>query len=273
MIATIVVPTYNEAENLPVLVPRVHAAVPDAEILVVDDASADGTADVARSLARSHPVRVVERRGERGLATAVLRGFAEARTDLTAVMDADLSHPPEILPALLRALENGADVAVGSRYVPGGEIDAWPAFRRFASWSGTLLARPLTKVRDPMSGFFCLRRALLEGVELRPRGFKILLEILARTRPSSVVEIPIRFGDRAAGSSKFDGRERREFLRQVAGLYRDLGAWPFRAALALAMGGLCGLGALGVPDLSTGGAAAAGIAGAGLAWAFAPRPR
>ncbi len=236
--ATVVVPTFNEAENLPVLVRRIINAVPDVEVLVVDDASADGTAAVARDLAHSFPVRVVERRGERGLSTAVLRGFAESRTDVVAVLDADLSHPPEMLPELLRALEEGADVAVGSRYVPGGDIDHWPLVRRLTSRAGTLLARPLTSVRDPMAGCFCLRRSLLRGVDLKPRGFKILLEILARVRPARVVEVPIHFEDRAAGASKFDGRERQEFLKQVGSLYLDLNAWPLRLAKFLLVGAL-----------------------------------
>jgi dolichol-phosphate mannosyltransferase len=231
---TVVVPTYNEADNLPALARRLAAAMPEAELLVVDDASIDGTAGVARALS----AKVVERVGERGLSTAVLRGVAEARTDLVVVMDADLSHPPEAVPALVRAVEEGADVAVGSRYVPGGDIDRWPLLRRLTSKAGTLLARPLTSVRDPMAGFFCLRRSSLRGVELRPRGFKILLEILARVRPGRVVEVPIRFEDREAGKSKFDGRERREFLKQVWALYRDLNAWPLRVAKFLATGAL-----------------------------------
>ena len=157
MPATVVVPTYNESANLPSLVERVCTALPGAEIVVVDDASKDGTADVARELSKKYPVRVVERFDERGLSTAVLRGMDEARTDLCVVMDADLSHPPEAIPKLVQAVQDGADVAVGSRYVPGGDFDEWPLFRRFASKAGTLLARPLTPVRDPMAGFFCLR--------------------------------------------------------------------------------------------------------------------
>ena len=150
---TVVVPTYNEADNLPELVKRICTSLPDAEVLVIDDASKDGTADVARRLGTEWPVRIVERFDERGLSTAVMKGFAEAKTDLCVVMDADLSHPPEAIPKLVQAVQEGADVAVGSRYVPGGDIDEWPLFRRFASKAGTLLARPLTPVRDPMAGF------------------------------------------------------------------------------------------------------------------------
>jgi dolichol-phosphate mannosyltransferase len=238
LIATVVVPTYNESANLPPLVGRICAALPGVEVVVVDDASKDGTADVARDLAKKFPVRVVERFDERGLSTAVLRGMEEARTDLCVVMDADLSHPPEAIPKLVQAVQDGADVAVGSRYVSGGDIDEWPLFRRFASRAGTLLARPLTSVRDPMAGFFCLRKSLFAGIPLKPRGFKILLEILARTRTKKTTEVPIHFEDRAAGASKFSSKERREFLKQVWMLYLDLNAWPWRLAKFLATGGL-----------------------------------
>jgi dolichol-phosphate mannosyltransferase len=238
VVATVVVPTYNESANLPKLVERICAALPATEIVVVDDASKDGTADVARDLAKKYPVRVVERIDERGLSTAVLRGMEEARTDLCVVMDADLSHPPEAIPKLVKAVQDGADVAVGSRYVPGGDIDEWPLFRRFASKAGTLLARPLTPVRDPMAGFFCLRKSLFAGIPLKPRGFKILLEILARTGTRKTAEVPIHFEDRAAGASKFSSKERREFLKQVWTLYLDLNAWPWRVAKFLMTGGL-----------------------------------
>jgi len=238
VIATVVVPTYNESANLPKLVERICAALPETEIVVVDDASKDGTADVARELSKKYPVRIIERFDERGLSTAVLRGMAESRTDLCVVMDADLSHPPEAIPKLVKAVQDGADVAVGSRYVPGGDIDEWPLFRRFASKAGTLLARPLTPVRDPMAGFFCLRRSLFDGIPLKPRGFKILLEILARTRTRKTAEVPIHFEDRAAGLSKFSSKERKEFLKQVWTLYLDTNAWPWRVAKFLVTGGL-----------------------------------
>jgi dolichol-phosphate mannosyltransferase len=232
MRATVVVPTYNEAGNLPELTRRIRTALPDADILVVDDASPDGTAAAARDLG----VRVIERRDERGLSSAVVRGFAEAQADVLVVMDADLSHPPEAIPQLVAAVEGGADMSVGSRYVPGGEIDNWPLLRRMTSRAGTLLARPLTSVRDPLAGFFCLRRSLLDGVTLKPRGFKILLEILARARPRRVVEIPIRFQDRGEGQSKFGPRERKDYLRQLRELYVDLNAWPLRLAKFLTTG-------------------------------------
>ncbi len=234
--AAVVVPTFNEAPNLPDLVRRVCEALPDVEIVVVDDASPDGTADVAESLAVEFPVRVIRREGERSLSSAVLRGLSESRAEICVVMDADLGHPPGTIPELVKAVEGGADLAIGSRYASGGAIDEWPWHRRLASKAGTLLARPLTGVRDPLSGFFCLRAKLLEGVKLRPRGFKILLEILARAHPARVVEVPIRFEDRGAGRSKFGPRERREYLAQIWTLYRDLNAWPWCVAKFLVTG-------------------------------------
>lgn len=244
--ATVIVPTWNEAENVEPLARRVHAALPEAEILFVDDASTDGTPERVRALERLLPVRLVERRDERGLSTAVLRGIAEAASDLCVVMDADLSHPPEAVPSLVEAVERGADIAVGSRYAAGGSIDEWPFLRRITSRAGTWLARPLTPVKDPLAGFFALRRKLLEGVELRPRGFKILLEILARAPIRRVAEIPIRFQDREAGRSKFDRRQRREFLKQVWTLYRERNAWPWKLLKFLVVGGLGVLVHLGV---------------------------
>jgi len=237
---SVIVPTYNEVENVSVLVQRILTVMPDAEIIVVDDASPDGTAARAREFAEWHPVKVVERKGERGLSTAVLRGLDEAQSDICIVMDADLSHPPEAIPALVKAVAEGAEVAVGSRYMAGGQIGGWPLLRRLTSQVGTLLARPLTNVCDPLAGFFCLRRSLLRGVELKPRGFKILLEILARTQVDKVVEVPIRFADRGTGMSKFSRKEQREYLAQLWSLYTELNAWPLRLAkfLVTEMSGL-----------------------------------
>lgn len=263
---TVVVPTYNEADNLPELVRRICGSLAGVEVLVIDDASKDGTADVVRRLSAEWPVRVVERFDERGLSTAVLRGFKEARTDLCVVMDADLSHPPEAIPKLVQAVQEGADVAVGSRYVRGGDIENWPFLRRMTSWMGTLLARPLTPVRDPMAGFFGLRRSLLSGVELKPKGFKILLEILARTGTKKIVEVPIRFEDRSAGASKFSSKERKEFLQQVGILYRDLNAWPLRLMKFLCTGALGILPNLGILNLLHRGLGTSQDAAASAGW-------
>ena len=226
---TVILPTYEEASNLPVILPRIAAALRPLEcpfeIVVVDDNSPDGSAGVAEDIAAEAalPVRVVSRRDERSLATAVVRGAVEARYLCVAVLDADLSHDPDSLPALLGPIVNGTyDVVVGSRYA-GGEISGWPLRRRVTSRTATLFARLLTRVADPLSGFFATRRELLDGstLALKPRGYKILLELLGRSRGLRVCEVPIVFTDRASGKSKFGTREIVHFLAQCAALAAD----------------------------------------------------
>lgn len=223
---TVVVPTYCEAANLPLLVPHLSAALHDAglrgEILIVDDASPDETEPACRELALSYPLRLLVRRGERGLSGAVLYGLRQARGDVLVVMDADLSHPPEKVPALVAAVRGGADFALGSRYVRGGSTDAgWGLLRRLNSWTATLLALPLTRARDPLAGFFALRReTFTAGGPFDPVGFKVGLELLVKCRCRRVREIPIAFTDRARGTSKLTLRERFDFLRHLARLYR-----------------------------------------------------
>jgi dolichol-phosphate mannosyltransferase len=187
------------------------------EICVVDDDSPDGTWRVAAEYAAEHPeVAVLRRTGERGLSAAILDGFARCRGGILAVMDADLSHPPALLPRLVDAVAAGADVAVGSRRVPGGGADPWPWHRRRTSDAATALARwwlgvPLA---DPMSGYFALARGVLDGVRarLRPRGYKILLEIVCRAGPLRIVELPYVFRDRRQGVSKLSAKVAIEFL-------------------------------------------------------------
>ncbi|NUM88193.1 MAG: polyprenol monophosphomannose synthase [Bdellovibrionales bacterium] len=220
---TIVVPTYNERENLAPLAQRVFNAVNPtaAELLIVDDDSPDATAEEAVRLSREYPIRVVVRRSERGLATAVIEGIRAARGDLVVVMDADLSHPPERIPALVEALRDpGVRMAIGSRFVPGGKVDLyWPLHRRLISRVGRWLARPLTGVKDMASGFFAVRRADVRADILRPIGYKILLEIVVRHGWKNVVELPIVFTDRAAGHTKLNLAEQVRYLRHLCRLY------------------------------------------------------
>jgi dolichol-phosphate mannosyltransferase len=219
-----VVPTYNEAENAALLVQRVTTALAgiDFELIVVDD-STDGTDRVFQSLARAEPrLRVVHRTGHRGLATAVTAGIALAKGDVVCVLDADLQHPPEELPALREALEQtGADLAIASRYVPGGGYELTVG-RRIISRVATILAWTLLgrarSVSDPLSGFFAFRRAVVDGVLLRPIGFKILLEILVRGHISRVVEVPYRFEARGGGQSKLTLAQHLDYLRHLLAL-------------------------------------------------------
>ena len=220
---SVVIPTYNEAGSLPMLAERLHAALAgrDWELVVVDDGSPDGTADVAAALAPRIPVRVVRRPGTAGLASAVLAGFDAARGDVLLVMDADLSHPPEVVPALAAAIDGGADLAVGSRYVRGGGVMDWPFKRRAVSRIACLMGNALVPVRDATSGFFALRRSVISGVKLNPIGFKIGFEVIARGHYRKVVEVPYTFRDRELGASKFGRREIAQYVVQLGQVARD----------------------------------------------------
>ena len=220
---SIVTPTYNEAGSIPLLAERLHAALAgrEWELVVVDDGSPDGTADIAEALAPRIPVRVVRRAGKAGLASAVVAGFDAARGDVLLVMDADLSHPPEVVPALADAIANGADLAVGSRYVKGGGVMDWPLKRRVVSRMACLMGNTLVPVRDATSGFFALRRSVIEGVQLNPIGFKIGFEVIARGHHKAVVEVPYTFRDRELGSSKFGRREIMQYVVQLGQVARD----------------------------------------------------
>lgn len=225
---SVIVPTFLEADNLRALAPRLDAALTEAglryEVIVVDDDSPDATREVCARLAERFPLRLVVRTAERGLATAVLAGAAVARGTLLVVMDADLSHPPERIPALLEALRSpGVDFVIGSRYVAGGGTEeGWGVLRQLNSWVAGALARPLTAVRDPMAGFFGVSRdRVLEAMErLDPVGYKIGLELLVKCRCTGVVEVPILFAKRYRGRSKLNVREQVAYLRHLARLYR-----------------------------------------------------
>ena len=223
---SIVVPTLREAENLPALATGVHAALSDRgvewELLLVDDDSRDGSEAVVAEIARRLPVRIETRRAaRRDLALSVLLGMRLARHDRLVVMDADLSHPPDRIAGLLAALDDGCDIVVGSRYLPGASVDpAWGRRRALVSRLGTLLARPLADCRDPLSGFFATDRRRLPDLDsLRPVGYKVALELMARGR-LRVREVPIRFVDRRQGTSNLNWRTHLAFGRHLCRLYR-----------------------------------------------------
>jgi dolichol-phosphate mannosyltransferase len=224
---SIIVPTYNEAQTIERFVARLSAAAAalDHELVVVDD-SADGTVALLARLAAERPrLRVLHRTGRRGLASAVVEGIAAARGQTLCVMDADLQHPPEYVPALVRALDDAqADVAIASRFVPGGGSDL-SAARQVVSGGALACARLLLprarRVADPMSGFFAFRRRVVDGIELRPIGYKVLLEILVRGRIRRVVEVPYHFAARPAGDSKLGAAQHWEYLRHLGRLWRE----------------------------------------------------
>lgn len=222
---SIIVPAWNEAENIPLLVPRVAAALGGRrfEILIVDDGSRDGTADVCAQLAQTFPLRLLVRDPPRyGLSGAVLDGIAATTGATIVVMDADLQHPPERICALLEALDHEADFALGSRYVPGGSTDdKWTLFRKINSSVATVLARPFAgRVRDPMSGFFALRRSTFDRAQrLTPLGYKIALELMCKCRVNKVQEVPIHFGLRTRGESKLTLKQQFRYLEHLSRLY------------------------------------------------------
>lgn len=202
---SLVLPTFNERESLEQLHGRIEAALApyDHEVIVVDDHSPDGTGQLALRLGESHPYRLVSRDRRRGLSSAVLEGFRVATGRVVAVMDADGSHPPELLHRLIDPIESGqAEFTLGSRRVEGGSGEGLDPIRRVTSWVATLPARPLTSVQDPMSGFFAVRSDVLGRGRLAPTGFKVGLEILVKCNPSPVLEIPFHFAERLAGESK-----------------------------------------------------------------------
>jgi len=222
-VISIIVPTYNEAESLPRLAEQVFAVLREhdieADMVIVDDNSPDGTGDVAERLAQQYPIRVLHRAGKLGLASAVIDGWNLTASDIIGVMDADLSHDPRAIPALVAAVrDRGVELAVGSRHVPGGGMKGWPWTRRFVSWTANQFARPFTPIHDATSGFFFMRRSVVDGVALDPIGFKIGLEVMARGRYTRWEEVPYVFADRAAGKSKFGTKEIVNYLRQLAGI-------------------------------------------------------
>jgi dolichol-phosphate mannosyltransferase len=220
-LVSIVVPTYKEAANLPHLIPAISTSMRDAnlnfEIVVVDDDSRDGSEECVKRL-DSHPVRMIVRKNARGLSSAVVEGFRQSRGEFLVCMDADLSHPPERIPALIDALRQPpCDFVIGSRYAEGGSTaDDWGWGRRLNSWVATLFARPLTRARDPMAGFFALRRETFEhSAPLSPIGYKIGLELLVKCGCRDIREVPIHFVDRKYGETKLTLREQINYLRHV----------------------------------------------------------
>jgi dolichol-phosphate mannosyltransferase len=219
-----IVPTYNERDRLAELVTALFVATGRAgvelELVIVDDNSPDGTGQVADALAVERRIRVVHRAGKLGLGTAVVAGFAVATADTVGVMDADFSHPPALVPRMLAVFrESGADVLVASRYIAGGSTPNWPFKRRMLSRLGCLLARGLSPIRDAASGFFLIRGDIARGVHIKAGGFKILLELIVRGKPSRLVELPYRFDDRELGESKMSLREAAGYLVQLRDLY------------------------------------------------------
>jgi dolichol-phosphate mannosyltransferase len=240
---SVVVPTRNEVGNVDALERQLDSALTgvDYEVVIVDDSSDDVTRPALRAAAERNPRwRVIERakRDQTGLASAVVTGIEAARGMAVCVMDGDLQHPPEIVPSLLAKIEGGADLAVASRYMPGGSREGLDGnIRNLVSRTCTWLAQGVfpeaRRTSDPLSGFFCCRRAAIKGLELKPRGFKILLELLVCAPRLRVADVPFVFAARLAGESKASTRQGVLFLGHLASLFAYVpgSARPLKLAL------------------------------------------
>src|ERR1700720_3241422 len=225
------IPTYNEASNILLLVERVHEAAPNADVLVIDDASPDGTGDLVRDrMLKDARLEIMARPAKLGLGTAYMAGFAYGlQHGYTSVltMDSDFSHPPDRIPALLAAVDGGAHLAVGSRYIPGGAIEGWGTDRRVLSATANFVARQLLRLRthDCTGGFRCYSIRALQFLVTRPlrsSGYSALVELLTRCERAgfTLVELPITFTDRTRGQSKIS---RQEIFRAMATVLRLTG--------------------------------------------------
>jgi len=220
---SLVIPTYNEKENISNLIKKIQNEFEKNEILgeiiVVDDNSPDGTGIILDNLKKKEKnIKVIHRTGKLGLSSAVLEGWKISEGNVLGVMDADLSHPPEKIKELFFPIKrNEVDFTIGSRYINGGKIEGWNFKRRLMSKTATLFARVYTKVKDPMTGFFLIKKECIQDVKLDPKGFKILLEVIIKGKYSTVREIPITFVNRVKGKSKAGAKEIIYYLRNLAG--------------------------------------------------------
>ncbi|MBT3835024.1 glycosyltransferase family 2 protein [Candidatus Peribacteria bacterium] len=220
---SLILPTFNEAKNLPVMIPKIEETLQSVEheIIIVDDDSPDNTWKVAQEMSeKMHNLHVIRRVGRHGLSSAVVEGFLAAKGDVLAVADADGQHDLSILPIMFAEVKSGSNIAIGSRYVEGGSAGDWEEDRQSISRFATALAMFVCKVdvRDPMSGFFAIDRETFEKTlsKLNPKGFKILLDFLVNApKKTTVTEIPFVFGERIHGKSKLEFKVKVEFLEYL----------------------------------------------------------
>jgi len=216
---SLIVPTYNESQNIAELVNKVEALLSclSFEIIIVDDNSPDGTGKIAHVLNHKHGnIKIFTRSGKLGLSSAVVHGFENADSDVIAVIDADMQHPPTILPKMYEKISEGYDLVVASRYIDGGRIENWNFLRKLVSRGANMLAHLLLpssrRMKDVMSGCFMIRRRVIKIKNLNPIGFKILLEIMAKCKAQRIVEVPYTFTNRRNGKSNLSLREISNFF-------------------------------------------------------------
>ncbi len=223
---SLVLPTFNESQNISPMILEVSDVLDRSgipyELIVIDDNSPDGTWRRAAELSASLPrLRVIRREHERGLATAVIRGWQASSGDVLGVIDADLQHPPEVIPMLWARIESGADLAVASRRVRGGGVSNWSLRRRLISRTAEIMGRLILpevmwKLADPLSGYLLVRRDKVADVILRPRGYKILIEILCRGRIRKIAEVGYVFRERTDDQSKVSWRTYVDYMSHLA---------------------------------------------------------
>lgn len=222
---SLIIPTLNEGDVIENLVRKIFAlGVAGLEVVIVDDGSKDKTREIIKNLQKEFSTLVLIERSERGLATAVLRGFKEAKGNILGVMDADFSHPVELVPKLIDEINIGADIVVASRYVKNGGAEEWPFLRRMYSLSATAIAWPVSRgIKDPMSGFFFLKRKVVESGlnenKFSPQGYKILLEILVKGNWQVGKEVAFIFKNRTAGKSKMGLKVALQYFSHLLSLY------------------------------------------------------
>jgi dolichol-phosphate mannosyltransferase len=229
---SIIIPTYNESQNIKRMLNTILSCLQaerNAEVLVIDDNSPDGTGRIAEEHARklrdygSCEIKVITREEKRGLSSAILAGIRASNGESVVVMDSDFSHPPETITKMIEELKKSdCDIVIASRYVQGGSITGWPFKRKLISKGATKIAQRSLgiKIKDPMSGFFAFRRHIIRNINFDAIGYKILLEILVKARGARVKEIPYNFTDRKMGTSKLETSVVFEYVKSVWKLYR-----------------------------------------------------
>jgi dolichol-phosphate mannosyltransferase len=218
---SIIIPTYNERENIVTLVENIRKQLTghNYEIIIVDDNSPDGTGIIADRLAKKYRnIKVLHRPHKMGLASAIVDGLSKAEGNMISVLDADLQHPPSLLPKMIRKLKEGADIVIASRYVAGGKMEGWNVWRKIVSRTAIALAHLLLpktrKIKDPGSGYFSFRKSVVTG-EMKPLGYKFLLELLTKGKYNLVSEIPFTFKPRVRGKSKLGLRVTWDYVKHI----------------------------------------------------------
>jgi dolichol-phosphate mannosyltransferase len=229
---SVIIPTYNESENIIQILKSIGEHLPkdvEVEAIVVDDNSPDGTGKVVEDYIADtrneagYAVEVIHRKTKSGLSSAILDGIKHSSGETVVIMDSDFSHPPKIIPQLVEEIKSSKyDIVIASRFVPGGAINGWSTKRKLISKTAKGIAKAGLGVNesDPMSGFFAFRRKILEGIKFDAIGYKMLLELLVKTKGSKVKEIPYTFTDRTRGSSKLDSSTMLDYVKSVWRLYR-----------------------------------------------------